>query len=239
MATMRVPSTMGPVRRPPQPFTGPGHAPCRKSVFRVAIRCKAEEDPKGGDGGLSGVFNQFVFLKGIKSPAVAAQRPNPSPLMPPTAVLEKVMAMLQRNDWPEPDSGVRAAFNLTLPAGEEEGAELGSVRSWGAAAEWLPWPRFHALLHVSYNPLLNCDSWRVVSPLVFPSERHDNRAVQAVEVRAAPRGAGHQPQPESEPGSSETALRAYTYTFCWERVATGSYKDCWLIAGVRVGNYAL
>lgn len=33
--------------------------------------------------------------------------------------------------------------------------------------------------------------------------------------------------------------RSYTFTFCLERVAEGPYKDCWLVWGVRPGNYAL
>ncbi|KXZ56068.1 hypothetical protein GPECTOR_2g950 [Gonium pectorale] len=102
---------------------------------------------------------------------------------------------VQRNDWPEADSGVLAAYRATIPAAEGQ-EEAGAVRSWRAEEEWLDWPRFHAQLHVSYTPLLNCDSWRAVSPLLFPSSRTDNRAVQAVE-------------------------------------------DCWLIRGVRAGNYAL
>jgi hypothetical protein len=93
------------------------------------------------------------------------------------------------------------------------------VRSWKAEEEWLTWPRFHALMHVSYNPLINCDSWRSVSPLVFPSTRHENKAVQAVEVRARHR----QPQPGPGAGADAT-LRSYTYTFCWERVSSGSFK---------------
>ncbi|GIL71159.1 hypothetical protein Vretimale_17884 [Volvox reticuliferus] len=149
------------------------------------------------------------------------------------------MSMLQRNDWPEPDSGVQAAFNLTLPAKDGLGAR--TVRSWRAAEEWLSWERFHALLHVSYNPLINCDSWRMVSPLVFPSERFDNKAVQALEVRARPRKSRQVPTPSEGATSPEitTSLRSYTYTFCWERVENGAFKDCWLISGVRIGNYAL
>ncbi|EFJ48218.1 hypothetical protein VOLCADRAFT_117703 [Volvox carteri f. nagariensis] len=222
-----------------------------KTAVKTIIRSSEADEPKGkcvagGDGGLSGIFNQFISLKGIKSPAAAVQQLNPSPLLPPTAALEQAMTMLQCNDWPEPDSGVQAAFNFTIPAAE--GPEAGAVRSWMAGEEWLSWPRFHAMLHVSYNPLINCDQWRVVSPLVFPSERYDNKAVQAVEVRSRPR----QPwQPEAERSncsrtgsgtetrSTSSALRSYTYTFCWERVESGAFKDCWLISGVRVGNYAL
>ncbi|GIL66621.1 hypothetical protein Vafri_20107 [Volvox africanus] len=227
-----------PARPTISPFKG-GRIQFRKRVLNTSFCLSAEDECKGGGGNLGEVFNQFVFLKGIKSPAAAGQRLNPSPLLPPTAVLEQAMSMLQRNDWPEPDSGVLAAFNLTLPA--KDGHESRTVRSWQAAEEWLSWERFHALLHVSYNPLINCDSWRMVSPLVFPSERFDNKAIQAVEVRARPRQ-GRTLAPAGTHAASPdvtTALRSYTYTFCWERVESGSFKDCWLISGVRVGNYAL
>ncbi|KAG2499402.1 hypothetical protein HYH03_002976 [Edaphochlamys debaryana] len=146
------------------------------------------------------------------------------------------MDVLQRNDWPEPDSGVMSAFNLTLHA--SDGPDAGSVRSWRAAEEWLPWDRFHAQVHTAYTPLLNCDSWKVASPLVFPSSRFDNKAVQAVEVMARPRPVARPgaPAPAAVP---DTALRPYSFTFCLERVDEGAYKDCWLITGVRIGNYGL
>lgn len=113
------------------------------------------------------------------------------------------------------------------------------MRSWKAAEEWLSWSRFHALLHVTYNPLINCDSWRVASPVIFPSERFDRKAVQAVEVRAAPRrqaavqsrslvdttsGTKADEGISCENNGSTAALRSYTYTFCLEREDNGPFK---------------
>ncbi|GFR42998.1 hypothetical protein Agub_g3997 [Astrephomene gubernaculifera] len=232
--------------RSPKPFTVSSCKQRRNRQAPKPTRATADDDDlKGGDGGLSSVFNQFVLVKGIPSPAAVAQRSHPSPLLPPTGVVEQTMEVLQRNDWPEPDTGIMTAFHFTQPAGQD-GPDAGSVRSWHAGEEWLPWPRFHALLHTAYRPLLGCDSWRAVSPCVFPSSRHDNRAVQAVEVRARPRTpqqhrhGGQQMEEEAamDQGGAE-ALRPYTYTFCLERQDSGAFKDCWLIAGVRIGNYAL
>ncbi|PNH05391.1 hypothetical protein TSOC_008354 [Tetrabaena socialis] len=202
---------------------------------------EGQDDPKGGDGGLASVFSQFITIKGIASPGAVAQKSSPSPLMPPTTVVSQAMEMLQRNDYPEPDAGVSGAFALTLPA--TEGPQAGhGVRSWRAEEEWLPWDRFHGLLHTAYGPMLNCDSYKVISPLIFPSSRFDNKAVQAVEVRARPRPPARSASAARRGAAaapSDAALRPYTFTFCLERVLTGSLKDCWVIAGVRIGNYAL
>ena len=47
--------------------------------------------------------------------------------------------------------------------------------------------------------------------LIFPSRRGENRAVQVVQVRAASR---QQPP----------VMRAYTFSFCLERIDVGPYK---------------
>ncbi|KAG2453305.1 hypothetical protein HYH02_001531 [Chlamydomonas schloesseri] len=217
---------------------------CRPVPFCVAGGCRRQrhyptcrgaagggpDEPAADDGGLASLFSQTVRVKGIPSPVAAVQSAQPSPLVPPHAVVKQVLDVLQRNDYPDQDAGVTAAFHLTAPA--EDPQHAGTVRSWVAGGEpWLPLARFHALMHTAYRPLLNCDRWRPVSPLVFPSTRHENKAVQAVEVVARPR---HGPA-----ASSDTALRSYTYTFCLERLDSGPCKDCWMVAGVRVGNYAI
>jgi hypothetical protein len=60
---------------------------------------------------------------------------------------------------------------------------------------------------------------------VFPSSRHQDKAVCAVEVVA-------------QGGAAAGAKARHVYTFCVERVAQGSLKNCWLTVGVRVGDYA-
>jgi hypothetical protein len=52
---------------------------------------------------------------------------------------------------------------------------------------------------------------QAVSPMRFPSQRSGNRAVQAVEIMAPSK-------------QDPTAARAYTYTFCLERIDVGPYK---------------
>lgn len=67
------------------------------------------------------------------------------------------------------------------------------------------------------------------SHLVFPSQRHTNKAVAAVEVVVAQRE-GHPAVPE--------AARRQLFTFCLEKVEVGALRNVWLTAGVRVGDYA-
>lgn len=50
------------------------------------------------------------------------------------------------------------------------------------------------------------------SPLLFPSQRSGERALQAVEVVSARRG------------GEDEGLRPYTFTFCLERVEAGPFK---------------
>lgn len=49
-----------------------------------------------------------------------AAGPCSSGRMPPPQVVAAQLDALQRNDWPEPDAGVRAAFAFSKPAGAEE-----------------------------------------------------------------------------------------------------------------------
>ncbi|EFJ48197.1 hypothetical protein VOLCADRAFT_91325 [Volvox carteri f. nagariensis] len=106
-------------------------------TVKTRIRSSEADEPKGkcvagGDGGLSGIFNQFISLKGIKSPAAAVQQLNPctpaspvplnllpcslplslplprrmsAPLLPPKAALEQAMTMLQDEEGDEEVDG--------------------------------------------------------------------------------------------------------------------------------------
>ncbi|KAI8472351.1 MAG: hypothetical protein J3K34DRAFT_519826 [Monoraphidium minutum] len=121
-------------------------------------------------------------------------------------------------------------------------------RSWGAKDEWLSLDEFKRRLAAPpYDVILGCDSWRPAGPLVFPGSRQGARAVQSVEVTAARRpaaggaaaGAAAQGDGGGGGGAGGGAERAYTFTFCLERVEGGSMKGCWLTVGVRVGDYSL
>ncbi|PSC73270.1 hypothetical protein C2E20_3539 [Micractinium conductrix] len=193
---------------------------CRRRRLQAA----AAGDSPGEEGSaLASEFHSFINEQGM--PELLRDR-RPTHLMSPLACIAAQMGALQRNDWPERDAGVQTAFQFTLCQHAEEllsaQASPGRVRSWAAREEWLPLPDFSNQLHSPpFAALLNCDSWRPTSPLVFPSQRHTNKAVAAVEV--VPAGGGQ---------------HAQAYTFCLERVTAGPYKNCWLTVGVRQGDYA-
>jgi hypothetical protein len=57
-------------------------------------------------------FSSFVNREGLENP-LAGRRP--TPFMPPTTVIATQLDALQRNDWPEPNAGVRTAFTFAKP----------------------------------------------------------------------------------------------------------------------------
>eukprot|EP00983_Pelagomonas_calceolata_P020816 654514-Pelagomonas_calceolata.AAC.1 len=99
------------------------------------------------------------------------------------------------------------------------------------------------------------------SGIVFTSTRHNNKAVQAVHVTAAPTlyppfpGASSFGQ-DDHPGLCNTGgdsvfgvsssiqgasskPKVHTFTFCLERVDEGALKGIWYTVGVRVGDYTV
>jgi hypothetical protein len=154
---------------------------------------------------------------------------NPTALMPPTTVVRVQMDALMRNDWPEVDSGIKTAFAFAMPARVEEilsGKVRGpvpAVRAWDAAERYLNVEEFgNVVRHPMYSPLLNFSEWEVASPLMFHGPG-DKRGLQAVKVIS-----------QSEDGQKQIRV----YTFCLEKVLSGAYKDCWMVVGLRVGDYA-
>jgi hypothetical protein len=79
-----------------------------------------------------------VNAEGLASPA---ENRRPTPMMPPTSAVAAQLAALQRNDWPEPDAGARAAFAFALPEGVEDvvagRAGPAAARSWAAREQYL------------------------------------------------------------------------------------------------------
>ena len=175
----------------------------------------------GSDDGLASEFSRVVNEAGPAADALRHR--HPTHLLPPTAVVAAVIGALQRNDYPDPDAGVRTAFAFTKPYQAEDPTlptPPRTARSWGGREEWLDPAAFSAQVHAApYSTLLECDSWAPTSVLCFPSSRTEARAVQAVEVR--------------------TRTRRYPLSFCLERQEQGSMKGCWLVVGVRQGDYSV
>ncbi|KAL6774123.1 hypothetical protein ACKKBG_A23855 [Auxenochlorella protothecoides x Auxenochlorella symbiontica] len=217
-----------------------GRPPCRIQVFRhgvhvrIGVRSRSSvrhpaysciqrssPDPGAEGSNLASQFDRHVLDKGW----TAMPRRTPSPLLSPGAVISAQLEALQRNDWPEEGAGVATAFAFTLPASATEAGALDStgavaVSRWSGERSFVPRPAFEELVRAPpFSVLLGCDSWKVASPVVFPSSRHSDRAVQAVHVQAAGTG------------------RTHTFTFCLVRAGPGSHKDCWMTSRVLMGDY--
>ncbi|MCO5571264.1 hypothetical protein L7F22_025001 [Adiantum nelumboides] len=140
-----------------------------------------------------------------------------------------MMDALMRNDWPEEDSGVRTAFQFSMPEKVEEmlasqvSGSVSIARAWDAAERYLTLSQFSALLREPlYAPLINCSDWKAASPVVFHGPG-DVRALQCVKVKYQ---------------SLESKEATRTYTFCLQKVKQGTYRNCWMVVGVRSGDYA-
>eukprot|EP00850_Spirogloea_muscicola_P003001 SM000011S19179 [mRNA] locus=s11:1346235:1347925:- [translate_table: standard] len=149
--------------------------------------------------------------------------------MPPTAVVRVQMDALMRIDWPEENAGIQTAFAFAMPLRVDEmlagqaRSPVSAARAWDAHPQFVSVEQFVLLLREPmYAPLLNCTHWELASPMVFHG-KGDLKALQAVKVTS---------------GRAQGGERLHTYTFCLEKVASGAYKDCWMVVGMRVGDYA-
>lgn len=153
----------------------------------------------------------------------------PTALMPPNTVVKVQMDALMRNDWPEEDSGVRTAFQFSMPAKVDEmltgqvPESVSTARAWDAAERYLTLAEFSATLRdPMYAPVINCSDWKAASPVVFHGPA-DSRALQCVKVTFQ---------------TSEGMESCCAYTFCLQKVKQGAYRNCWMVVGVRCGDYA-
>lgn len=205
----------------------------RQAAGRERARCRAETAGPGGGGGggaggepdaLVAEFSRYVLETEQRWPL---ENRTPTALMPPTAVVRVQMDALMRNDWPEPDSGVKVAYGFAMPARVDEilsgqWRPVAAARAWDAAERYLSEAEFGALLRdPMYRPLIGCSGWEMASPMAFHGRGH-SRALQAVRVTT---GGKH-------------GDRTVNYTFCLQKVAAGAYRDCWMVVGLRVGDYA-
>jgi len=203
------------------------------SNFRSFLNptCRIRVNPpraQANDASDSNLDTQFARLVNERDAAglspSSIQRRGPSHLLSPPLAVAAILNALQRNDWPDVDAGVETAFSFTKPW--THGGELSSVaprrvRSWAALENFLDLKEFSNHLHSPpYKALLEIDEWHAAAPLVFPSSRSENKAVQAVTLK------------------SSKERRNYNFTFCLEKQLVGSMKGCWLVAGVRQGNYS-
>ncbi|BBN12548.1 hypothetical protein MPTK1_5g21010 [Marchantia polymorpha subsp. ruderalis] len=233
------------VARPVQQMETAASLPGRSSVSDVSMRkfssrgrCTVQtrwpSEPRPGSaqaclGRDSADGDALVaeFIRHVESTQQAwpLEGRRPTHLMPPSTVVKTLMEALMRNDWPEDDSGIRTAFAFAMPPAANEmlvsdvGKANRSARAWYATEKYVNVSEFGDVIREStYSPMLDFVSWEMGSPLTFHGPS-DKRAVQAVKTI-------------SQSGVSSV------YTFCLEKVVNGVYKGCWMIVGVRVGDYA-
>eukprot|EP00899_Mesostigma_viride_P025040 jgi/Mesvir1/5720/Mv09823-RA.1 len=199
---------------------------------RFAAVCSgtADEAKKGDTEGdtndaLAAEFARLLLQKGVSDPVANRQ---PTALMPPTAVVSAVMNALMRNDYPDENCGIAAAFAFSMPQAVNEilpGSSrppISRVRSWTAAEEWQTLAEFSATLQRElYRDMINCLDWQVASPLMFHGPG-DSRAVQAVRVRFVDKGPGSKYREVKAPrrtlsGIDATRTREAVFTFCLEK----------------------
>ncbi|KAL3687603.1 hypothetical protein R1sor_013912 [Riccia sorocarpa] len=178
-----------------------------------------------GTGERDSLVAEFINYVESTQQAWPLEGRRPTHLMPPSTVVRVLMDALMRNDWPEDDSGIRTAFAFAMPPAANDmlisdvGQANRLARAWYATEKYLNIKEFGDVVRdVTYLPLLEFVSWEIASPMTFCGPG-DRRAVQAVRT------------------VSQAGV-ARTFTFCLEKVTSGVYKGCWMIVGVRVGDYA-
>jgi len=192
-----------------------------KPIYRVRLNPLRAQANDASDNNLDTQFAKLVNERDAAglSPS-SIQRNGPSHLLSPPLAVAAILNALQRNDWPEVDAGIETAFSFTKPW-TNGGEATRRVRTWAALESFLDLKEFSNHLHSPpYRVLLEIDEWHASAPLIFPSSRSENKAVQAVTVKSSKEG------------------RTYNFTFCLEKKLVGSMKGCWLVAGVRQGDYS-
>ena len=196
--------------------------------FRVARRMRSTGSEHDDNTSLSTEFAQFLNARQQHYGDIMGIRSDgPSHLMNPITCVTTVLNALQRCNWPEPGCGINTAFEFTWPLMIESdtSSSLASprqARSWTAKEEWLDRSQFHKRIMEDslYSVLVECDDWEFKGNIQFSSVQTDSRAIVPVHVTTA-------------------GERSFTFTFCLRRVCQGSLKGCWLIVGVRHGDYSL
>lgn len=153
----------------------------------------------------------------------------PTALMPPNTVVKVQMDALMRNDWPEEDSGVKTAFQFSMPAKVDEmlagqvPESMSAARAWDATERYLGFAEFSvAMRDPMYASIIDCSNWEAASPVIFHGPG-DTKALQCVKVTFQ---------------TSEGIEACRAYTFCLQKVHKGAYRNCWMVIGVRLGDYA-
>jgi hypothetical protein len=215
-ASLHRPST----QRPTPPAHPPPRCP-RPSVPRHPPPPAAAPSP--GSDALASELARVVLVEGLGPQPTA-----PSPLLSPAAVSAAVASALRRPDHPTDGAGPTVAFAFTLPAETGVGAPVASAsgrrgRAWAGAEGWLNAAAFadHLAAHAPAALLREAHAVVLVGGVGFGGRAGAVTAVQAVDVESAP---------GSPPRRISVLMRLVE--------EGGPWRGCYLVWGVRFGDYA-
>ena len=131
----------------------------KRGGMRMEWRRRCGEGERVEGERLSHAFAHYVLQNDLQNLPT-----RPSHLMSPTAVVASQMSALQRNDWPESDSGAQTVFFFSKPedlAAIDQG-KMPRRRTWFATEAYLTQQEFTEMLHrPPYAALTQFDDWQV------------------------------------------------------------------------------
>lgn len=214
---------------------------------RPSVITRADLQPSSSSSAANDEVAAAFARRIAADPALAPAPRAPSPLLSPTTVSRALCSALQRPNSPDLGSGTRVAFDFTLPADVAPAAPVlagagRKSRSWHAKEAFFGFDSF-AADSLSTGPaevFEDCESWELVGDLIFTGRGSmsgigdASKAAQAVSITAAAKR-----KKESEKGEkSSSKTRKYTVTVLLTRVDDpGPWKGCWMVYGMRTGNY--
>lgn len=223
----------------------------RHNTARTAAEPQQQPDTPPPSSSTDEVAAAFARLVAAADPKLVPPPRSPSPLHSPTTVSRALCYALQRPDSPEPGSGARVAFDLTLPLDVAPAAPVLAgagrrARSWHAKEAFLGFDSFVAD-SVSAPPsdvFEDCEYWELVGDLTFTGRGSVSgigdcsKAAQAVSIVATDRRSIGEKSETSGKTDKSGKNRKYTATILLTRVdVVGPWRGCWMVYGMRTGNY--
>ena len=180
-------------------------------------------DPASSPSSPSADLARFL----LSNPSLAPPPASPSPLLSPAEVARGVVEALKRPDYPTPGAGVDTAFSFPLPADTAPAAPVtpgaGRLgRAWTATEAWHRREEWGgAVLGDHPAALLVGGEGEVSYP--GPAEITGRAGAHAiVPLAVSVRG------------------RTFPLTVCLTRVdEAGPWRGCFLVSGLRAGDYTL
>lgn len=211
--------------------------PCTSRHPRRPIKTGIFADLSSPDD-LASEFHRHLNASNLDQPQITG----PSHLLPPTTVVTAQMNALQRNDYPHTDAGLQTCFLFSKPFDPTFNTPSlsGRVCSWKAGEHYLTYEEFTQQIktHSFYKYLINLEEWTPLEAgCQFPSSRFQDKAVMGVEVTLKVPHHHNDDGGDNTTSSDMNNNNKYRFTWLLEKVKEGGLNNCWMIVGVRVGDY--